>query len=62
VKDNTSWQVMLIDGKWSVIGSANLDQKFSQKFQYVIVSSTDFGKQVDEMFAGSFLADLPRST
>jgi len=47
-------KVMLIDGKWSVIGSANLDQRsFHRNFEVsVIVSSTDFGKQVDEMFAG----------
>ena len=46
-------KVMLIDGEWSVIGSANLDQRsFHRNFEVsVIVSSTDFGKQVDEMFA-----------
>lgn len=46
-------KVMLIDGKWSVIGSANLDQRsFHRNFEVsVIVSSVDFGKQVDEMFA-----------
>lgn len=45
-------KVMLIDGRWSVIGSANLDQRsFHRNFEVnVIVSSTDFGKQVDEMF------------
>jgi len=46
-------KVMLIDGKWSVIGSANLDQRsFHRNFEVnVIVSSHDFGRQVDEMFA-----------
>ena len=46
-------KVMLIDGRWSVIGSANLDQRsFHRNFEVnVIVSSSDFGKQVDEMFA-----------
>jgi len=46
-------KVMLIDGKWSVIGSANLDQRsFHRNFEVnVIVSSTGFGQQVDEMFS-----------
>jgi cardiolipin synthase len=46
-------KVMLIDGKWSVIGSANLDQRsFHRNYEVnVIVSSRDFGKQVDEMFS-----------
>jgi cardiolipin synthase len=46
-------KVMLIDDRWSVIGSANLDQRsFHRNFEVnVIVSSTDFGKQVDELFA-----------
>jgi len=46
-------KVMLIDGRWSVIGSANLDQRsFHRNYEVnVIVSSTDFGRQVDEMFA-----------
>ena len=45
-------KVMLIDGRWSVIGSANLDQRsFHRNFEVnVIVSSSDFGRQVDEMF------------
>jgi cardiolipin synthase len=45
-------KVMLIDGKWSVIGSANLDQRsFHRNFEVnVIVSSSDFGRQVNEMF------------
>jgi cardiolipin synthase len=44
---------MLIDGRWSVIGSANLDQRsFHRNFEVnVIVSSSDFGKQVAEMFS-----------
>lgn len=46
-------KMMLIDGKWSVIGSANLDQRsFHRNFEVnVIVSSEEFGSQVDEMFA-----------
>jgi cardiolipin synthase len=46
-------KVMLIDSRWSVIGSANLDQRsFHRNFEVnVIVSSTDFGKQVDELFS-----------
>lgn len=46
-------KVMLIDGRWSVIGSANLDQRsFHRNYEVnVIVSSSDFGKQVAEMFA-----------
>lgn len=46
-------KVMLIDGRWSVIGSANLDQRsFHRNFEVnVIVSSSDFGRQVDEMFS-----------
>lgn len=46
-------KVMLIDSRWSVIGSANLDQRsFHRNFEVnVIVVSSDFGKQVNEMFA-----------
>lgn len=46
-------KVMLIDGRWSVIGSANLDQRsFHRNFEVnVIVSSSDFGSQVAEMFS-----------
>jgi len=46
-------KVMLIDGRWSVIGSANLDQRsFHRNYEVnVIVSSSDFGRQVDEMFS-----------
>jgi cardiolipin synthase len=45
-------KVMLIDGDWSVIGSANLDQRsFHRNYEVnVIVASTDFGAQVAEMF------------
>lgn len=50
-------KVMLIDGRWSVIGSANLDQRsFHRNFEVnVIVSSSDFGRQVDEMFCEDLL-------
>lgn len=50
-------KVMLIDGKWSVIGSANLDQRsFHRNYEVnVIVSSADFGRQVDEMFREDLL-------
>jgi cardiolipin synthase len=46
-------KVMLIDGRWSVIGSANLDQRsFHRNYEVnVIVTSNEFGRQVDEMFA-----------
>jgi cardiolipin synthase len=46
-------KVMLIDEKWSVIGSANLDQRsFHRNFEVnVIVSSADFGRQVADMFS-----------
>lgn len=45
-------KVMLIDGHWSVIGSANLDQRsFHRNYEVnVIVASHDFGRQVEEMF------------
>jgi len=45
-------KVMLIDGRWSVIGSANLDQRsFHRNYEVnVLVSSPAFGEQVDEMF------------
>lgn len=50
-------KVMLIDGRWSVIGSANLDQRsFHRNFEVnVIVSSSDFGRQVNEMFCEDLL-------
>ena len=43
---------MLVDGRWSVIGSANLDQRsFHRNYEVnVLVSSQTFGEQVDEMF------------
>jgi len=46
-------KTMLIDGHWSVIGSANLDQRsFHRNYEVnVIVASHDFGRQVGEMFA-----------
>lgn len=45
-------KLMLIDGRWSVIGSANLDHRsFHRNFEVnVIVSSSDFGRQVEELF------------
>jgi len=45
-------KVMLIDGRWSVVGSANLDQRsFHRNYEVnVLVSSPAFGEQVDEMF------------
>jgi cardiolipin synthase len=44
-------KVMLIDGSWSVIGSANLDQRsFHRNFELnVIVDSRSFGQQVAAM-------------
>lgn len=46
-------KVMLIDDCWSVIGSANLDQRsFHRNYEVnVIVDSLEFGKQVAEMLA-----------
>jgi cardiolipin synthase len=46
-------KVMLIDGHWSVIGSANLDHRsFHRNYEVnVIVASQDFGRQVGEMFS-----------
>lgn len=46
-------KVMLVDGAWSVIGSANLDHRsFHRNYEVnVIVASHEFGQQVDEMFA-----------
>lgn len=46
-------KMMLIDGRWAVLGSANLDQRsFHRNFEVnVIVSSAEFGAQVDGMFA-----------
>lgn len=45
-------KVMLIDGHWSVVGSANLDHRsFHRNYEVnVIVVSNDFGRQVEEMF------------
>jgi cardiolipin synthase A/B len=45
-------KVMLIDGRWSVIGSANLDQRsFHRNYEVnVLASSPTFGEQVNEMF------------
>ena len=45
-------KVMLVDGRWSVMGSANLDQRsFHRNYEVnVLVSSPAFGEQVDEMF------------
>lgn len=46
-------KVMLIDGHWSVVGSANLDQRsFHRNYEVnIIVASQEFGRQVEEMFA-----------
>lgn len=46
-------KVMLVDGHWTVIGSANLDHRsFHRNYEMnVIVSSSDFGSQVAAMFA-----------
>lgn len=47
-------KVMLIDGCWSIIGSANLDHRsFHRNFEVnVIVDGKGFGNQVAEMLAG----------
>jgi cardiolipin synthase len=46
-------KVMLIDDYWTVIGSANLDQRsFHRNYEVnVVVDSREFGDQVAEMFA-----------
>lgn len=46
-------KVMLIDDYWSVVGSANLDQRsFHRNYEVnVIVDSHEFGRQVAAMFA-----------
>jgi cardiolipin synthase len=52
-------KLMLIDGCWGVIGSANLDQRsFHRNFEInLIVDNARFGGQVEELFN----ADLARS-
>ncbi len=52
-------KVMLIDGCWATIGSANFDlRSFHRNYEVnVIVDDPEFGRQVDEMFTG----DLARS-
>jgi cardiolipin synthase len=52
-------KVMLIDGSWSIIGSANLDHRsFHRNFEVnVIVEGKLFGEQVEVMLA----RDLNRS-
>ncbi|WP_054693437.1 cardiolipin synthase [Geotalea toluenoxydans] len=52
-------KVMIIDSCWSVIGSANLDQRsFHRNYEVnVIVDSPSFGAQVSQML----MADLARS-
>jgi len=52
-------KVMLIDGHWAVIGSANLDQRsFHRNFELnVIIAGADFGRQVATMLA----RDIERS-
>jgi cardiolipin synthase len=52
-------KVMLIDGYWATIGSANFDlRSFHRNYEVnVIVDDPEFGRQVDDMFAG----DLARS-
>ena len=54
-------KVMLIDDSWSVIGSANLDQRsFHRNYEInVIASSPAFGQQVAEMFADDLAASRP---
>jgi len=52
-------KVMHIDGGWTVLGSANIDQRsFHRNYEVnVIVGSRTFGRQVDRMLAD----DLGRS-
>lgn len=47
-------KVMLVDGHWSIFGSANLDHRsFLRNYELgVIIDSPAFGRQVAEMFEG----------
>jgi cardiolipin synthase len=44
-------KVLLIDGSWSMVGSANMDQRsFHRNYELnVVVDSHDFGAQVADM-------------
>jgi cardiolipin synthase len=54
-------KVMLIDGGWVVIGSANLDQRsFHRNYEVsVIVASPEFGRQVDELYVAELAVSQP---
>lgn len=54
-------KVMLIDSSWSVVGSANLDQRsFHRNYEVsVIVASYEFGRQVEDLFAAELAASQP---
>ena len=54
-------KVMLIDSSWAVVGSANLDQRsFHRNYEVsVIVASPEFGRQVEELFAGELVCSRP---
>lgn len=54
-------KVMVIDSSWAVIGSANLDQRsFHRNYEVnVIVASPEFGRQVEELFAGELTTSRP---
>jgi cardiolipin synthase len=47
-------KLMLIDSSWTVVGSANLDQRsFHRNYEVsVVVASPEFGRQVEELFVG----------
>lgn len=44
-------KVLLVDGSWTMVGSANMDlRSFHRNYELnVVVDSHDFGAQVDEM-------------
>ena len=50
-------KVLLIDGNWVMVGSANLDQRsFHRNYELnVVVDSADFGAQVGEMLEADLL-------
>ena len=54
-------KVMLIDGSWAVVGSANLDQRsFHRNYEVsVIVASPEFGRQVEELFSAELSCSRP---
>jgi cardiolipin synthase len=54
-------KIMIIDSSWSVIGSANLDQRsFHRNYEVnVIAASLGFGQQVEQLFAADLACSRP---